>query len=76
MAATLDTSRAPNYSTKQIFHNNHATESGSACRWRITRIGVLSARKTSGEADFGRSFRVVAGPETVQARESCVTRCL
>ena len=41
MAATLDTSRAPNYSTKQIFHNNHATESGSACRWRITRIGVF-----------------------------------
>src|SRR5215472_4546444 len=25
--------------------------------------GTLSTRKTSGEADFGRSFRVVAGPE-------------
>jgi len=35
----------------------------------------VSTRKTSGEADFGRSFRVVAGPETVQARESCVRRC-
>jgi hypothetical protein len=36
-------------------------------------IETMSNRKTSGEADFGRSFRVVAGPETVQARESCVT---
>jgi hypothetical protein len=35
----------------------------------------LYPRKTSGEADFGRSFRV-AGPETLQAHESCVTRCL
>jgi hypothetical protein len=28
-------------------------------------LRAQATRKTSGEADFGRSFRVVAGPETV-----------
>jgi hypothetical protein len=34
----------------------------------------LSNRKTSGEADFGRSFRVVAGPETVRKPASLASQ--
>ena len=36
----------------------------------------LSTRKTSGEADFGRSSVVQGGSKTETVRKSCVTRCL
>ena len=40
-------------------------------------FSVVSTGKTSGEVDFVRWFRVVAGPRLcVSPPESCVTRCL
>ena len=53
--------------------------SGMTCWRRLRdwqRAGVWATRKTSGEADFGRSFRVVAGPRLCVSLRSSVTRCL